>query len=271
MILVLGGTTEARQLAGYLQEEGFPVVLTTVSSYGEKLAKEQGVKEVLVGALTGAQLADLIRRLQVRAVIDATHPFAENIRAIAQSTARQLGIAYGRLERAAGGLPEHPLLFQVSGYLAAACQAAALGDTIFLTIGSRRLPLFTTHPALAGKRIIARVLPAAEVLGQCRRLGLPPRQIVAMQGPFDTEGNAWMFRHFGAEVVVTKDSGPTGGLQAKWEACLALNIPLVVIRRPPAGHANVFTQFEEIKYFLKEVNQYGEGDHLAGARQPGPG
>lgn len=270
VILVLGGTTEGRQLARYLQEEGFSVTLTTVSTYGEELAREHGVKEVVAGALNAVKLAGLIRELEVRAVIDAAHPFAENIRAVAQSTAQRLGIPYGRLERAGGDLPEHPLFFPVNGYEAAAAQAAALGDTIFLTIGSRRLPFFTNNPALQGKRIIARVLPEPEVIRQCRQFGLRPHQIIAVQGPFDVEGNLWMFKHFGAEVVVTKDSGATGGLQAKWEACLKLDVPLVVIRKPWPGQVNVFTRFEEIKFFLEEVSQRGKGDYFAGARQPGP-
>lgn len=257
MIIVLGGTTEARHLSRYLQEEGFPVRLTTVSAYGKELAKEHGVEEVLAGALDAAQLENLIRELDVQAVIDATHPFAENIRNIAQSTAHKLNIPLCRLERPAADLPEHPLLVPVDSYQAAAMKASSLGDNIFLTIGSRRLPFFTTEPSLQGKRIIARVLPEPEVLNFCHRLGLRPDQIIAVKGPFSREGNLWMFKHFGAGVVVTKDSGSIGGFQAKWEACLELNIPLVVIQRPIAKHANsnLFTRFDEIKSFLQEVSQ----------------
>jgi len=269
VILVLGGTTEGRKLARYLQEEGFPVTLTTVSAHGEELAREHGVQEVRAGALDEARLVALIRELEVRAVIDATHPFAENIRALAQRTARQLGLPYGRLERPGGELPEHPLLFPVASYEAAAVQAAALGEIVFLTVGSRRLPSFTGHPALQGKRIIARVLPEPEVISQCRRLGLRPHQIVAVQGPLDVEGNVWMFKYFRAEVVVAKDSGATGGLQAKWEACRKLDLPLVVIKRPRRT-GQVFTQYEEVKSFLEEVSQNGASNHFAGTRQPGP-
>lgn len=257
MILVLGGTTEARHLSRYLQEEGFQVRLTTVSPYGKELAEDCGVNEVLVGALDAAQLENLIRDLDVRAVIDATHPFAENIRNIAQSTTEKLNIPLGRLERAGADLPDHPLLVPVDSYQGAAVKASSLGDNIFLTIGSRRLPFFTTSPSLQGKRIMARVLPDPEVLSQCHRLGLRPNQIIAVKGPFSREGNLWMFRHFAADVVVTKDSGFIGGFQAKWEACLELNIPLVVIQRPVPQQANshLFTRFEEVKSFLQEVSQ----------------
>lgn len=256
MILVLGGTTEARHLSRYLQEEGFQVRLTTVSAYGQELAQEHGVKEVMAGALDAAKLEDLIRDLDVRAVIDATHPFAENIRNIAQSTTKKLNIPFCRLERAAADLPAHPLLVPVDSYQAAAMKASSLGDNIFLTIGSRRLPFFTTAPALQEKRIIARVLPEPEVMSFCHQLGLRPDQIIAVKGPFSREGNLWMLKHFGADVAVTKDSGSIGGFQAKWEACLELNIPLVVIQRPNPNnhHSNLFTRLDEVKSFLQEVS-----------------
>ena len=45
MILVLGGTT-GHKLAKAIQDEGWKVLLTTVSSYGWILAHEKGVTEV---------------------------------------------------------------------------------------------------------------------------------------------------------------------------------------------------------------------------------
>lgn len=257
MILVLGGTTEARELARYLQDEGFPLRLTTVSAYGEQLARRYGVADVQSGALGREDLADLIKEEKIKVVVDAAHPYAEKIRELAQSVARELGIAYARFERAASSLPEHPLLYAVDSYRAGAQQAASLGDNIFLTVGSRRLAFFTDCPALQGKKLVARVLPEAKVLAHCHELGLGPGNIIAAQGPFNLEANLWMFRHYEAQVVVTKESGPTGGFSAKWAACLDLQIPLVVIQRPPVVYPNSFSEPERVKQFVKEVNRNG--------------
>ena len=43
-------------------------------------------------------------------------------------------------------------------------------------------------------RITARVLPSIESLRACEEAGLAGRQILAMQGPFDTEMNCAMIR-----------------------------------------------------------------------------
>lgn len=257
MILVLGGTTEAREIARYLQEEGFPLCLTTVSAHGAQLARNHGVDKVQQGALNREDLVSLIKEENIRVVIDATHPYAENIRLLAQRTAQELGIAYGRFVRAASPLPEHPLLYIVGSYQAGAEQAGALGDSIFLTVGSKRLSFFMDCPALESKKLTARVLPEAEVLKLCHELGLGPGNIIAAQGPFSREANRWMFSHYGAQVVVTKESGPTGGFLAKWEACLDLNIPLVVIQRPAEKHPNSFDRLESLKKFVEEVSRNG--------------
>lgn len=257
MILILGGTTEARELALYLQEEGFPLRLTTVSTHGAQLARNYGVEHVQEGALSREALISLIKEKNIKVVIDATHPYAENIRQLAQTTAQELGIPYGRFERAASSLPEHPLLYTVDSYRAGAEQAGVLGDNIFLTVGSRRLSVFSEFPSLKGKRLTARVLPEAKVLKLCHELGLGPGNIIAAQGPFSREANRWMFSHYGAQVVVSKESGPTGGFLAKWEACLDLELPLVVIQRPPLTHPNSFDRFEGVKKFVEEVSRNG--------------
>lgn len=257
MILILGGTTEARELARYLQEAGLPLRLTTVSVHGAQLARSHGVEHVLQGALSQEDLISLIQKENIKVIIDAAHPYAENIRQLAQKTARELGIAYGRFERAASPLPSHPLLHTVDSYRAGAEQAGALGDNIFLTVGSRRLAFFTECPSLQGKKLTARVLPEAGVLKLCHELGFGPANLIAAQGPFSRDANLWMFSHYGAQVVVSKESGPTGGFLAKWEACLALDIPLVVIQRPAVLHPNSFQQLESVKKFVEEVSRNG--------------
>lgn len=259
MILVLGGTTEGRELAHRLQRVGFSVSLTTVSSYGEQLARQGGVQDVMGKALTFHDLEQLLIKDQIKVLLDATHPYAEEIRTKAIRVAAKLGIPYGRLERETSPIPTHSLLYQVEDYPAAAQLAGRLGERIFLTIGSRRLKYFTQEPTLQGKTIFARVLPQGEVINYCHQLGLTPGQIIAAQGPFDQQANLWMLKHFQAQVAVTKESGPTGGFTAKWEAVLALGIPLVVISRPRQKVPNCFYQQEEIVQFAKEVMKNDEG------------
>ena len=53
-----------------------------------------------------------------------------------------------------------------------------------------------------------------------------------MQGPFSEGLNAALWRDQRIDCVVTKDSGEAGGFFAKAKAAAALNIPLLVVKRP---------------------------------------
>ena len=103
---------------------------------------------------------------------------------------------------------------------------------------------------LKGCNITARVLPTAEVLAQCEKLGLTPKQIIAMQGPFTTEMNVEQFKHAQAEVIVTKDGGKIGGADTKIAAAQILNLPVVIIDRPKISYPNVAATFYEVLKFL---------------------
>ena len=76
-LLILGGTAEARELAGRLHEAGFRVV---TSLAGRVSQPRLPPGEVRIGGFGGA---DGLRRWliehQMAAVVDATHPFAAQI------------------------------------------------------------------------------------------------------------------------------------------------------------------------------------------------
>lgn len=74
-MLVLGGTGEARQLAGDLAGE--PGMLVTVALAGRVAEPlRPAAAELRVGGFDGAQgLASWLREQRIAALVDATHPF----------------------------------------------------------------------------------------------------------------------------------------------------------------------------------------------------
>lgn len=231
MILVLGGTTEGRQVAAELAARGFRVMVSTATPYGGELLSGCGVR-IITGPLNLEGLLEIIRGHKVRLLVDATHPFACRISDLACRACAVTGIPYLRLQRAESALPSSHLVYRVRDYEEASRKATELGRTIFLATGSKSLPVFLDAARQRGCRIIVRVLPEPEVLQRCRQLGLKPADIVAMQGPFGRELNRALFRHYRVDVVVTKNSGDAGGTASKVEAALELNIPVVVIDQP---------------------------------------
>ncbi len=97
MILVLGGTAEARELAGALHERGI-VVITSLAGRVARPRLPDG--EVRIGGFGGPEaLARWLAEHAVTGVVDATHPFAERISASADRACRAAHVPLLRLQR----------------------------------------------------------------------------------------------------------------------------------------------------------------------------
>jgi precorrin-6A/cobalt-precorrin-6A reductase len=252
LILVVGSTGEGRQLIRNLRQEGYEVATWTDSTYGEQLARQDGATLILTDPLTESNLAALKVGRALEVVIDATLPYPNQLSRTLEAWCRQHCLPYLRFLRPETKLPDDRLIYQVATWEEAARTAAGLGETIFLTTGTNNLEVFVKNPLLKGKRIVVRVLPEHRVIKKCQDLGLTPRDIIAMQGPFSKEINKAMFKAYRAGVIVTRDAGPAGGTGSKIAAALALKIPVVVIKRPSIQYLYpVYTVAEAIALLKK--------------------
>lgn len=236
MILLMGGTKDARSLLALLSHT-FPatmIVATAVSGHGARLLREQGGCVVLERAMDAAELAAFIRDKEVRVLLDATHPFAVNASNHARQAAAETGIPYICYERPPLDIPPGDGVYFAPDFRTAAQVAARLGQTLFLTIGTRHLAdvLGALPPE---KKVVARVLPDVQSIAHCLELGLTPAEIVALQGPVSEELNRALFAEYKADVVVSKDSGETGGTPEKVAAARKMRLPVVLVRRPVSG------------------------------------
>ncbi len=241
MILVLGGTADARAIATALDGAGYAVTLTTVSAYAGELAAGVTVR---VGALDARALEELLTTVAV--VIDATHPFATEISRLAIALCQQHGVPYLRYERPQVKLDERITAVANAAEAAAEAVRLAQGGVIFLTVGSKTLSSYLAAARVAGCRVVARVLPTAAVLAECERLGLAPRDIIAMQGPTSAELDAALIRHLGAAVIVSKESGDVGGVQEKLRAAELAGIPMVIVHRPPVAYPRIVQTIDDL-------------------------
>lgn len=245
MILVLAGTQDGRQLAACLAAGGYQVVVSVISDYGRSLAELPGIC-VHTGQLTLAGMQEFIAAQGIKAVVDASHPYAANVSANAMAACETSGVDYIRYERSEVSVPEYRQLHLAKDAAEAARIAAGLGKIIFLTTGSRTLKIFKTEPLLADCRLIARVLPQIDVITECMELGFKPGDIVAIQGPFSHTLNVALFKEYGTEVVITKNSGTIGGADTKISAAMELGLKLVVIGRPAIEYKNLCRTSTEV-------------------------
>ncbi|GHJ91847.1 precorrin-6A reductase [Streptomyces sp. NE5-10] len=218
-VLILGGTTEARVLAGLLA----PGTRVTSSLAGRVAAPRLPAGEVRIGGFGGVEgLAAWVREHAVDAVIDATHPFAERISFHAARAAASAHVPLLALRRP-GWVPGDGDDWRDVGSLAEAAVAlGGLGDRVFLTTGRMGLAAFADRP----EWFLVRSVDAPDA-------PMPARtEVLLDRGPFTLEGERELIARHGIGVLVTKDSG--GAATApKLTAAREAGIPVVVVRRPP--------------------------------------
>lgn len=251
-VLIYAGTTEGRELAQELARERIYCDISVATEYGRQIMDEKISPYICIlqGRMTAEQMRLKCENERYLAVVDATHPFATEVSVNIRESLKGLDIPYFRLgrekipgeegERQAGERQTGEQQAEEQNYMArkyfqntAAC-VEALKKTegkIFLTTGSKELSAFCREKTIR-KRLVVRVLPGMESLQECVRNGLEGRQIIAMQGPFSKEMNLAMIRQYQASVLVTKESGKTGGEDTKLAAAGEAQIPSYIILRP---------------------------------------
>lgn len=251
MILVLGGTTESRDMAVLLAENDHQVLYSSTTGIIDDLPLS--VKR-FTGMLDEKSFNQLLSRHGVRCVIDATHPFAVQISTLAMDVTRSLTIPYIRLERPAlHDAADSEFVRHVDTLGAAAQLARAIPGGIFSTLGTRMLPQLCAELGDRARDIVARVLPTADSLAQCEGLGIHPSRICAMQGPFSSELNLVCIKHFQTTTMLSKESGDQGGLQEKIAACNETGCTLIIINRTRLEYPRICNCAEKCLDILREI------------------
>lgn len=73
MIFMLCGTSDARELALQIRDNGFNVLTSVVTESAAASLSEAGL-DVRTGRMTADEMAAMIRELGIQAVVDASHP-----------------------------------------------------------------------------------------------------------------------------------------------------------------------------------------------------
>jgi len=256
MILVLAGTSDARELAVRIKESGYELLSTVVTDSAAKSMEEAGLP-VQVGRLTAQDLVSLIAEKGVRCVVDATHPFAEEASKNAMAAAQEAEVPYIRYERESLSAPGSEKLIVVEDYVQAAELAAKKKGVIMLTTGSKTLKIFTDRLlGLPDTTLVARMLPRLDNMQKCEELGLEQKNIVAMQGPFSKDLNKALYDHYKVTLMITKESGKVGAFDEKVEAALEMGIETIVIGRPKIEYGAKFSDYDSV---LSQLNQVTGG------------
>ena len=237
--LVFAGTTEGREAALMLAKRGMRVTAFTATDYGHEVldGAADGLQNLAVesGRLSEEQIRELLMgEAPDTLVIDATHPYAAQVTANIRRACMDAQKRYIRIVRKstfAGEPAGVTVLADAQAVTQWANREENIKKKILLTTGSKDLMIYTAIDSYRD-RVWPRILPDMDSLRIATELGYKKSNIICMQGPFSTEMNIAMIKSVGAQVLVTKDTGKTGGFDSKLEAALRSGIEAVVIGRP---------------------------------------
>ena len=223
MILILGGTTESKQIAENIKEDFFISVATSYGKEDFEYLKDRVVNIVF----DKKSLEEFVIKNNIDRIIDATHPYAFEISNIAKEVSKKLGIKYISRKRK---LIEKNQINYKKAYFFEDYQKFKEFlkgfSSILFTIGSKHLCVFKEFKDVA----YFRVLPDIESIKRCKSCGIKGSRIIAMQGVFSVEFNVAMFKELKIDCVVSKNSSMAGGLMNKIEAAYKTDISIAILQ-----------------------------------------
>ena len=175
-------------------------------------------------------MAAFLAREHIDAVVDATHPFASRISANAIAACGATRTPLVVFSRSPWTRKPGDRWIEVAAMENAVPALGVQPKTVFLTQGRLRLAVFAQAPQ---HRYIVRTIDRPAAID-----ALPKYKLILARGPFSLADELALMRNEGVDALVTKNSGGDA-TYAKIEAARALEIEVVIVRRPPAPEAEM--------------------------------
>ena len=221
-VLILGGTTEASALAKLIA--GDARFDATLSLAGRTLSPRPQPISTRIGGFGGAEaLAQWLRDKKIEAVIDATHPYADQISANAVAGCRDADVPLASIVRPAWQARPGDKWQSVPSTEAAAAALGSMRRSVFLSLGRQELAAFAVAPQ---HHYLARSVDMPQ------GIALPPDiRFILARGPFEPAAEQKLLADEKIDVLVSKNSGGNA-IYAKIAAARTLGLPVVMIERP---------------------------------------
>ena len=223
MILVFGGTTEGRKAVEVLEEAGTTYYYSTRSD-GQKIDLVHGIH--LTGGMEVPEMIACCREHDIHLIVDAAHPFAEDLHRNLLFLAKHIQAPIIRYDRI---FPPHDKdLIWCKDFDDAIRQLEEnqierlLALTGVGTIG--RLSAFWEKHDTCWFRILNR--RASHFVAKANRF--PEERLVY----YETDDTSDLIRDLHPHAIITKESGLSGGFTEKVVAARQAGIKIFVVERP---------------------------------------
>lgn len=226
-ILLLAGTSEARDLARALADRGHAV---TASLAGATRTPRDLGCETRIGGFGGRDgFAQWLDSHPVDAVIDATHPFASRITTRTAQICKARALPYLLVQRAPWPVRSQDRQFEISA-AEDALDHVIQGAHVFLATGRQTLASFAV---------------LAECRLYCRQIDPPDAPFPFANGdyvigrpPFSVEEEIALFSDLRIDTLIVKNSGGAASA-SKLVAAKTLGLTTLLMRRPAVPDVSV--------------------------------
>jgi precorrin-6A/cobalt-precorrin-6A reductase len=220
-LLLLGGTADARHMAGSLHEHG----VTLIYSIAGLVRLPNLPCEIASGGFSQyGGLINYIKQHEIGAILDMTHPYASTMSQTARQAAQDSDIPCWRFSRPAWQPVTGDIWHEVTDWNAL-LPLLAHKQSIFLSSGQVAKTVLLELLKTPRNKIILRtaVKPDFDL----------PEGIEWMKaiGPFNIESERELLKKYGVDAVVSKNSGGDA-VVAKLQAARELAVPVYMFSRP---------------------------------------
>ena len=224
-LLIFGGTTEGRLAVDVCEQAGKPFYYSTKGDL-QKVDMHNGVH--VTGAMTADDIVAFCKEHKVGCIVDAAHPFAENLHKTIDEARKVIGIPVIRLQRI---FPEHiEGLEYCSDYDDAINKIReAKVERLLALTGAN------TIKKLRQTKAIFRILNRPESIALAEAAGLDNDRIIFYNESLEipsVEDEKKVMSEVGCDAIITKESGESGGFEVKVKAALELGLKVFVVEHP---------------------------------------
>lgn len=223
MILIFGGTTEGKIALRVCEEANKPFYYSTKGDLQE-VQTAHGIR--ITGAMDFQKIKAFCVENSIQIIVDAAHPFAENLHQNIALASESLNIPVVRLERSYPKHTNNLLWFDTYQDAIIYLQEQRINNLLALTGVNTIAKL---KPYWKEYNCWFRILDRDESKVIAAQKGFPPDKILLYKQDNDEQA---LFKALQPDAIITKESGESGGFEAKIKAAQQLDIPVLVVKRP---------------------------------------
>ena len=246
----IGGTSESVAIALLLAENKIPYVVSVTTATAKALYSAN--THIEIGCMNPEQMQSFCERENIKAVVDASHPYAVEVSRQAIAVTSKLNIPYLRYER---DNCDSSNTSDRSSIISLDFDELLTGNylqqqRVLLTVGCKALPQF--KPWQDKATLYARVLPKPESLATALAAGFTSDRLITIRPPFSFALEKALWQQWNISLVITKASGKAGGEDIKRQVAADLKIPLIIITRPPIAYPQQTSNLLSILDFCQQ-------------------